>query len=99
LAEIPAERRDAFLRGIHRVVKPAVTRQFRIRSAAGAAVHMRVVSWIATSSLIEEALRAGDTEWLDEQIDEMVEEMRREGCRTVGFGGYLSIVSQNCKRA
>ncbi len=31
LAEIPAERQDDFLRALHRVVKPAVTRRFTIR--------------------------------------------------------------------
>ena len=99
LAEIPVEKRDDFLRAIHRVVKPAVTRRFRIRSADGHSVQMRIVSWIATSRLIEDALRTGDTNWLQDQIDEAVQEMKEEGCQTIGLGGYLSIVSQNCKRA
>jgi acyl transferase domain-containing protein/acetylornithine/succinyldiaminopimelate/putrescine aminotransferase/predicted amino acid dehydrogenase/NADPH-dependent curcumin reductase CurA/NADP-dependent 3-hydroxy acid dehydrogenase YdfG/acyl carrier protein len=99
LAEIPAEQRDEFLRALHRVVKPAVTRRFTIRSTAGRSVDMRIVSWIATSKLIEDALRSGDIGWLQDQIDEAVQEMKDEGCRIIGLGGYLSIVSQNCKRA
>lgn len=99
LAEIPAEHRDEFLRALHRVVKPAVTRRFAVRSTTGRSIDMRVVSWIATSKLIEDALRSGDIGWLQDQIDEAVQEMKDEGCRIIGLGGYLSIVSQNCKRA
>ncbi len=60
---------------------------------------MRIVSWIATSKLIEDALRSGDIGWLQDQIDEAVQEMKAEGCQIIGLGGYLSILSQNCKRA
>jgi acyl transferase domain-containing protein/acyl-CoA synthetase (AMP-forming)/AMP-acid ligase II/acetylornithine/succinyldiaminopimelate/putrescine aminotransferase/acyl carrier protein len=99
LAEIPAANRLNFLRRIHRVVKPAVTRRARIRSASGEIVTLRMISWMTTSALLEEAFRSGDTGWIVEQIDEAVEQARREGCQVVGFGGYISIISQNCKKA
>ncbi|HEX8282687.1 MAG TPA: aminotransferase class III-fold pyridoxal phosphate-dependent enzyme [Pyrinomonadaceae bacterium] len=98
LAELTPSGRREFLRRIHRFVKPSVTRRVRIRSAQGRELSLRLVSWIATSSLIEEAMRTGETGWLLDQLTDALEEAREDGCQVVGFGGYLSIVSQNCKR-
>src|SRR5262249_39792029 len=98
IAELSQAERSLLLRKIHRVVDRFIRRQARVQSANGKSVHMRVYSVVASSALIEEALRSGETEWLMDQIMTAARAAREAGCTVVGLGGFLSIVAQNGRK-
>src|SRR5207237_871452 len=76
-----------------------VFRSVRVVSARGEQVHVSIIGLLSTSELIEEAMQAGDLDWLRGQVDEAVDLARDEGAAVVGFGGLLSVVTHNCKKA
>jgi acetylornithine/succinyldiaminopimelate/putrescine aminotransferase/predicted amino acid dehydrogenase len=78
---------DPFLLGVHRV-----------ESANGSrAVEATIIGVPFTSSQIMDGFRRGDTAWARERIDRAVELAEEHGATIIGFGGYTSIVTNNCR--
>jgi acyl transferase domain-containing protein/acyl-CoA synthetase (AMP-forming)/AMP-acid ligase II/acetylornithine/succinyldiaminopimelate/putrescine aminotransferase/predicted amino acid dehydrogenase/acyl carrier protein len=98
LVELIEPDRSRLLRKIHRIVGPFLRRRLHVRSINGKSVHLSVFSVVASSALIEEALRTGETGWLMDQITEAACTARDQGCTVIGLGGFLSIVAQNGKK-
>lgn len=99
LSDIPKDRLEILVRTLHRLMLPRVAERFQVTSETGQSVQFILVGLLLTSSLVEEMMRTNDLVWLRGRIDEAVDLLRGEGCRVVGLGGYLSIISEDCETA
>ena len=77
---------------------PFVLAQHSVRSADRTrSVDVTVIGVPFTSSQIMDGFRVGDTAWARDQVDRAVALAEERGATIVGFGGYTSIVTNNCR--
>lgn len=88
---------DAFLERTRGLVEPFVAARTQLRSPAGTRVDATVIGLPFTPSQVVAAMRSGGGEWALALIDQGVELARRLGCAVVGFGGFTSILTHNCR--
>lgn len=98
LTELTFEQQRTLLKKIHPFTRPVVMGEAVVESATGQQVGLELVAFAATSGMIEDLMRTGATTDLVNRIKEAVEEARERGCRLVGLGGFLSIVTQNGRK-
>lgn len=98
LARLPAGSVEHFQLSTHRVLGPTIYDQAHVTSAIGEKVHLSFIGINLTSKSIEAAMRARDTGWIVDLIEEAVGVAHRAGCQVVGLGGYTSIVTDNGRR-
>jgi acetylornithine/succinyldiaminopimelate/putrescine aminotransferase/predicted amino acid dehydrogenase len=70
---------------------------FQIASMDGGRVDLAVIALPFTSAQVATALREGRAEWALDHVRAGVELAKELGCDVIGFGGYSSIVSDNCR--
>ncbi len=87
---------ERFLDRTQRLLEPFMVERKELRSITGEVVNLTVVGVPFTAQNALEALRSGDTRWIVEQLEKAVGLAKRLGCSIVGFGGYTSIVTENC---
>ncbi|TNE92408.1 MAG: aminotransferase class III-fold pyridoxal phosphate-dependent enzyme [Deltaproteobacteria bacterium] len=94
----PFSKRDceAFLARTEGAIDPFVVARNTLQSATGQAVTVTVIGIPFTPDQAMESLRAGN-DWILELIHQGVETARRLGCSLLGFGGYTSILTGNCR--
>ena len=88
---------DAFLERTRGLVEPFVAARTHLRSASGTRVDATVIGLPFTPTQVVQAMRSGGGEWALALIDQGVELARRLGCAVVGFGGFTSILTRNCR--
>jgi predicted amino acid dehydrogenase len=81
-----------------RAIDPAVFDRVHVRSRTGEEVHLAFVGLGLTSRQFARARDEGNVRWILDKIELAVQAAKNAGCRTVGFGGYTSIVTANCRR-
>ncbi len=84
------------LRKISRILHPVLFQQVDIHSSMGENVSLSLLGIYADSALIEECIKKNDTKWIREKIEKAIQLAKSLGCHVVGFGGYTSIVTNNC---
>ncbi len=98
LAQLPADAVAGYQLAAHHVLGPTIYDRVHVTSAIGETVHLSFIGLNLTSKAIEQAMRARDTGWILDQIDQAVAIARDAGCQVVGLGGFTSIVSDNGRR-
>jgi acetylornithine/succinyldiaminopimelate/putrescine aminotransferase/predicted amino acid dehydrogenase len=98
LAELEPEALKAYVEDSSRLMEPCVFDQVNVHSATGAAVHLSFIGLPLTSQQIAQALDGPDRDWIMQKIESAVALARDEGNQVLGFGGYTSIISGNCRR-
>jgi acetylornithine/succinyldiaminopimelate/putrescine aminotransferase/predicted amino acid dehydrogenase len=93
-----ADRLEEYLDRTARVVEPIVFDRIHVRSRTGQEVHLSFVGLGLTSRQFARAREQGGSRWITEKIETAVQVAKAAGCRVVGFGGYTSIVTGNCRR-
>lgn len=88
---------DRFLARTRSMIEPFVVARTGLRSPLGTAVEATVIALPFTPAQVVDALRGGGGEWANALIDQGVELARRMGCVIVGFGGFTSILTNNCR--
>jgi acetylornithine/succinyldiaminopimelate/putrescine aminotransferase/predicted amino acid dehydrogenase len=88
---------EAFLRKIFPIVKPFRSETKLVKSDTGATVEMNFLGFPVTSDMMVEHLQKRDTEALRGKLQDGIELAKSLNCTVMGFGGYNSIVSNNCK--
>jgi acetylornithine/succinyldiaminopimelate/putrescine aminotransferase/predicted amino acid dehydrogenase len=88
---------DRFLERTRGMLEPFVAARTGLRSALGTRVDATVIGLPFTPPRVVEAMRAGGGDWARDLIDQGVELARRFGCAVVGFGGFTSILTHNCR--
>ena len=88
---------DALLARTRGLVEPFVAARTGLSSPAGTRVDATVIGLPFTPAQVVGAMRSGGGEWALALIDQGVELARRAGCAVVGFGGFTSILTRNCR--
>ncbi len=94
---MPRIRLEEFFRNTCRVLDPEFCDQFLVRSQTGECVALAFIGLSITADNILESLRNRDLEWIQAKIDRGVRMAKDMGCTVVGFGGFTSIVTNECK--
>jgi acetylornithine/succinyldiaminopimelate/putrescine aminotransferase/predicted amino acid dehydrogenase len=97
LRPLGADDCDAFLERTRGLVEPFVAARTHLRSPSGTRVDATVIGLPFTPSQVVEAMRSGGGEWALALVDQGVELARRLGCAVLGFGGFTSILTHNCR--
>jgi acetylornithine/succinyldiaminopimelate/putrescine aminotransferase/predicted amino acid dehydrogenase len=98
LASLEPAALEAYLESGSRLIEPCIFDEIDVRSTTGAAVHLSFVGLTLTSRQIARALEGPDRDWIMRKLESSVELARDHGNQVVGFGGFTSIVSANCRR-
>lgn len=77
---------------------PMIFDQVNVRSTTGDQVHLSFVGLNLTSRQIVNAMKSRNYRWIMDKIEDAVLLARDAGCQVVGFGGFTSIISGNCRR-
>lgn len=98
LAAFTDEEAAAWLRILSPMVGPLVHKSEVIESITGERVLLEFITLYFDSEMIAEQVKAGKQDDIKERIQRAVEFATERGCEAIGFGGYSSIVTGNCKR-
>lgn len=80
------------------IVGPSVTDRINVKSINGDEVHIRFIGLNLTAPQISEQRHQRNLGWIREKIEAGATLARDQGCQVVGFGGYTSSVTGNCRR-
>lgn len=97
LSSFSDEECERFFDRTRGTLEPFVVASTRLDSIQGTSAHATVIAIPFTPKQVMESLRDGSGDWALDLIHQGVEQARRLGCSVVGFGGYTSIVTQNCR--
>lgn len=97
LAELDVHRCKELLGRVSRVLEPFLLGTEVLKSSHGNSVELNVITVPFTAAEALGALRAGDGDRVQRQVQAAIELSARLGCSLVGCGGYTSIVSDNCQ--
>ena len=97
LAPLDADDCRRFLARTRGLVAPFVAARTSLRSPLGSRVHATVIGLPFTPDQVVDEMRAGGGGWARELIDQGIELARQLGCAVVGFGGFTSILTGNCR--
>ncbi len=86
-----------FLSKIAPVTRTFCSEKKRVISATGEQVELNFIGLPMTSEMMVDGLRSRNIEGIREKLQEGVDLARELGCSTMGFGGYTSIISNNCR--
>ena len=87
---------QALLDKTRHILDPFIVKQDIVYSTQGRCATAITIGIPASSNQYAEALRNADTAWLQTLIEKGVTLSKRLGCSVVGFGGYNSIITNNC---
>jgi predicted amino acid dehydrogenase len=79
------------------LVNPFVAHTAALQSQQGTLVHLTVVGIPFSSEQVMDSFQGGNLGWARELIDEALVMAQDRGAKMVGFGGYTSIVTDNCR--
>jgi predicted amino acid dehydrogenase len=82
---------------LYELVDPVLSDESIITSATGDQVSLSFIGLIFTSNIITRHLKKADLSVLLSKIDLALELAKSLNCKVVGFGGYSSIITGNCK--
>ena len=88
----------AWLRILSPLVGPLVHKTEVIESITGERVLLEFITLYFDSEMIAEQVKAGKQDAIKACIQRAVDFATERGCDAIGFGGYSSIVTANCKR-
>jgi acetylornithine/succinyldiaminopimelate/putrescine aminotransferase/predicted amino acid dehydrogenase len=97
LAPLDADDCARFLFRTRGMVEPFVAARTALRSPLGSRVQATIIGLPFTPDQVVDEMRSGGGQWARELIDHGIELARRSGCAVVGFGGFTSILTGNCR--
>lgn len=97
LAPFDDEDCQRFLERTQGLLEPFIVSRLEVRSLGGEVVNVTVIGLAYTARMALEAIQGGTTAPLLAQLEKGLDLARRLGCAMVGFGGFNSIVSDNCQ--
>ncbi|WP_437762661.1 aminotransferase class III-fold pyridoxal phosphate-dependent enzyme [Sorangium sp. So ce281] len=85
-----------YLTKLHRYIRPQVVDQITVMSKTGQCVSMSFIGLAIQSTEIEKYLINRDKTFLDESVEAAVRLAEENCAKVLGFGGYSSIITNNC---
>jgi acetylornithine/succinyldiaminopimelate/putrescine aminotransferase/predicted amino acid dehydrogenase len=80
-----------------RALDPFVAHEVTVQSANGGEVDVSILGLAFSPEQVMASFRTGGAKWARDLIGRGVALARERGARVVGFGGYTSIVTDNCR--
>jgi len=77
-------------------IDPQLFEQVMVKSATSEVVCLHSIPLMVNSDIAYRHLRNGDTAILNEKIEKAVKTAARLNCSAISFGGYTSILTDNC---
>ncbi len=96
LAQIKASKLNNYLSKTSSILNPAILDQVHVKSITGDEVHLSFIGLNLTSKEIVKSMKHRETKWITDKIEIAVQMAKDIGCKVVGFGGYTSIITNNC---
>jgi predicted amino acid dehydrogenase len=97
LASLSAAECALLLERSRTVLQPFITYRGVVQSVHGSEVGLTVVAIPFTSAQVMASFRQADSTWVREMIEKAVEIAREQRAAVIGFGGYTSIMTNNCE--
>src|SRR5579883_116493 len=88
---------ERFLERTKGLLEPFIVERKELRSITGELVNLTVIGCAFTAAQAAHALKTGESRWILDAIEKAVGLAKRLGCTIVGFGGYSSIITNNCQ--
>lgn len=98
LANFSDAEASAWLRKLSPMVGPLVHKSEVIESITGERVLLEFITLYFDSEMIVEQVKAGKQHEIRDCVQRAVDYAVERGCEAIGFGGYSSVVTGNCKR-
>jgi len=98
LANFSDAEASAWLRKLSPMVGPLVHKSEVIESITGERVLLEFITLYFDSEMIVEQVKAGKHHEIRDCVQRAVDYAVERGCEAIGFGGYSSVVTGNCKR-
>lgn len=94
-----SEQRKALMDMIYDMVGPAIYDQYTVDSRTGSRVVFNFIGLCSDSDLMYRHLKQRKLDKIRSLVNDAVEIAAKAGSSVVGFGGYSSIVTGNCRKA
>lgn len=88
---------EELLERCYMYLKPFYMRAHTLYSKTGKKIRLQGIGVPITSALIQKHMQDRDLQTLVELTEAAVDKAVEDGCEIVGFGGFTSIIMQNCK--
>lgn len=98
VSTFPDDMLDEYLSHTSPIVGPSITDRINVKSTTGEEVHIRFLGLNMTAQQISKERQQRNLGWIREKIEAAANLARDLGCQVVGFGGYTSSVTGNCRR-
>lgn len=86
-----------YLSRMSSIVGPSIIDRINVKSITGDEVHIRFLGLNLTAPQISRERQQRNLGWIREKIEDGATLARDLGCQVVGFGGYTSSVTGNCR--
>ena len=92
------EQLERLIERVYRVNPAHLVDQITVHTKDGQAVSLQFIGLSITSKIITEHMRSRDLDPVVKMVEDGVDMAHRLGCTAIGFGGYTSIVTNNCRK-
>jgi len=82
---------------LYKIVDPWLFQRITVKSATGELVNLNVIGLFIDSMLIAKHMMSFDIKPIHDKLEKCVEVAVADGCQAIGFGGFTSIVTNNCE--
>jgi acetylornithine/succinyldiaminopimelate/putrescine aminotransferase/predicted amino acid dehydrogenase len=79
------------------ILHPYVLKRQTLRAPGAEPIELTVIGVPFTSSQVMDSFKRGETSWMRDEVHRAVDVAKEHGCSIIGFGGYTSIVTDNCR--
>ncbi len=88
---------EQIIETIYPLISPFVSDRKIVTSVTGEKVQLDMMGFIITSTIIARHMRENNLQPLLKKINDCLQLAESNGCTMVGFGGFTSIITGNCK--
>ncbi len=96
-SEFSAEELHQITEKLYELIEPHISEQRTIKSITGDMVNFNLIAFFTNSYIIDRHLASRDLDTIQNKIETAVKIAIEYGCQVIGFGGFSSIVTRNCK--
>lgn len=98
VSTFPSDMLGTYLSNTSAIVGASITDQINVKSITGDQVHIRFLGLNLTASQISDQRGKRNLAWIRGKVESAAQLAHDVGCQVVGFGGYTSSVTGNCRR-